>query len=152
MFGFPWLHQLFIGDLIPLTKEELFQKAKLIITTTFDKPDDVDYSVIDNYTQQELREMLLKKLFDPSENNNELLRLACRLKYKSIALRLIIDPRVNPFDNDQVLDEIFTFIKINKWNDLLQHLFGKVTNNLQKKMEYCDKYERMVNKYELVGK
>lgn len=151
MFGFPWLHQLFIGDLTPLTKEELFQKAKLIITTTFDHSEDTDYSVIDDHTQQELRDMLLKKLFDPSINNNELLRLACHLKYKPIALRLIIDPRVNPFDNNKVLDEVFILIKINKWHDLLPHLFNKGSLDLQKRMEYCEKYERLTKKYELLG-
>ncbi|ARF12172.1 hypothetical protein Klosneuvirus_3_307 [Klosneuvirus KNV1] len=147
MFGLPWFQQFFTSINIQLTEEEFFKKAKLIITTTFDHQDDTKYYVLNDHTQQELRDMLVKRLFDPSANDNELLVLACRLKYKQIALRLLIDNRVNPFNNDNVVDEVFMLIKMNKWDDLLPHLFDKSSLDLQQRKEYCAKYEQLVQKY-----
>lgn len=151
MFGLPWLHQLLFGVKIDLTEEELFERAKLIITTTFDHPNDTNYCVLDNHTQEELRQMIIARIFDPSANNNELLLLACRLKYKPIALRLIVDQRVNPFDNDKVADEVFMLMKLNKWNDILPHLSDKSSMDLQKRKEVCEKYERLSQKYKFLA-
>jgi len=145
MFGLPWFQQFFTN--IQLTEEELFQKAKLIITTTFDHPDNTKYYVVNDHTQQELLQMLIKRLFDPSANDNELLILSCRLKYKQITLRLLIDQRVNPFDNDKIVDEVFMLIRLNKWDDLLPHLFDKSSLDLQKRKDYCAKYEQLIQKY-----
>ena len=150
MFTLSWMHHLFVHETIH-SEEELYKKAKLIITTTFDKPDEPDSFVITNHTQQELRQMLRKKTFDPSANNNELLLLACRLKYKPIALRLLLDTRVNPFTNNQVVDELFLLIKMNKWSDILPHLFDKISLDLEKRAEYCTRYEQLDQRYKFIN-
>lgn len=148
MFGFPWMHNLF-GGYNELSKEELYERAKLIITTTFDHQGDPDYCVLEDHSYHNFYKSL--PLFDPSQNNNELLLLCCRLKYKNIAKLLLIDMRVNPFDNNTVVDEVFMFIKINKWNDLLELLLNKHQLDLTKRKQVIEKYTQLNEKYKHIS-
>jgi hypothetical protein len=150
MLKIHWLQKLFDYSNDEPSKEELYQQAKLIITTTFDHQDDISYYVLPDHTYRNFK--IILPSFNPSKNNNELLLLACRLKYKSVAWVLLSDQRVNPFDNDAVIEEVFMLIKWNKWNDFLEHLLNKYQLDFNKKKQIVDKYNELVERFKCFDK